>query len=137
MDRYNGDALGLFRAFRAASRLYVQPGVIASPTDTQQVSRLLRYASERKIPVVPYGGGTGVMGGAASVENCVVLNLQRMNAILSVSAEDMSVAAQPGVVLEDLASTLKHSGLLLGHDPWSRPIATVGGAISTDGMGYT
>ena len=46
-------------------------------------------------------------------------------------------ALQAGVILEDAAVALKGAGLVLGHDPWSRPIATVGGAISTDGVGYT
>ena len=46
----------------------------------------------------------------------------------------MSVGA--GAILEDVEDALVRSGLLLGHDPWSRPIATVGGAISTNGMGY-
>ncbi|MCI0438470.1 MAG: FAD-binding oxidoreductase [Chloroflexi bacterium] len=137
LERYNGDALGLYRAFRTASRLYAKPGAIVSPASAEQVSGILKFASARSIPVVPYGSGTGVMGGATPIEGCIVLSLQRMNAVLEVSKEDMSARAQPGVVLENLARKLKKSDLRLGHDPWSRPIASVGGAISTDGMGYT
>ena len=44
---------------------------------------------------------------------------------------------QPGTVLEDAHRALIEGGLRLGHDPWSRPIATIGGAISTNGVGYT
>ena len=137
LDRYSGDALGVYRAFRAAPRLDAQPAVIAWPTSTEQVSRVLKFANQHIIPVVPYGGGTGVMGAATSSEGCIVLNLQRMNAILNVSKEDMSVRLQAGVVLQDAASAMEEAGLVLGHDPWSRPIATVGGAISTNGVGYT
>ncbi len=137
LDRFAGDALGVFRAFRAAPRLDAQPVAIAWPTSIEQVSRVLKFANQHVIPVVPYGGGTGVMGAATSSEGCIVLNLQRMNAILNISKEDMTVRLQAGVVLQDAASAMEEVCLVLGHDPWSRPIATVGGAISTNGVGYT
>ncbi len=136
IERYSGDALGTFRAFRAASRLSARPAVIVWPADTQDVSRLLRFASSHQVPVVPYAAGTGVMGAAAPVEGCIVLNLQRMCSVLEVSREDRTVRAQAGAILEDVSTALEREGMLLGHDPWSRPIATVGGAISTDGVGY-
>ena len=60
-----------------------------------------------------------------------------MNAVLNVSSVDFTACFQSGVVLEDAAQSLNGASMLLGHDPWSRPIATVGGAISTDGVGYT
>ena len=137
MRRYIGDALGAFRAFGAASRLYATPSVVALPSDTRQVARILRYAQARQVPVVPYGGGTGVFGAAATIEGCIILSLERMNAVLDVSERDFTARLQPGVVLDDAARALGNAGMLLGHDPWSRPIATVGGAISTDGVGYT
>lgn len=137
IDRYAGDALGTFRAFRAASRLSASPGVVAWPTTTERVSQVLRFANRHRVPVVPYGAGTGVMGAATPSEGCIVLNLQRMNDILDVGKRDMAVRVQTGVVLEDAAEALEDADLLLGHDPWSRPIATVGGAISTNGVGYT
>ena len=77
------------------------------------------------------------MGAAATSEGCIVLNLQKMKGIIGISKEDMSMRLQAGVLLEDAAEALAETGLLLGHDPWSRPIATVGGAISTNGVGYT
>ena len=137
LDRYGGDALGVFRAFRAAPRLSFRPWVVVWPSTTKEVSKLLRFAQTHQVPVVPYGGGTGVMGAATPSEGCIVLNLQRMNSILSVSTEDMTAHVQAGVVLEDAAAALAGAGLVLGHDPWSLPIATVGGAISTNGVGYT
>lgn len=136
IERYSGDALGTFRAFRAAERLSARPVAVVWPADTQDVSRLLRFAGSQRIPVVPYAAGTGVMGAAASVEGCIVLNLTRMCSVLEVSREDRCVRAQAGAILEDVSTALEREGMLLGHDPWSRPIATVGGAISTDGVGY-
>ncbi|MCH8061181.1 MAG: FAD-binding oxidoreductase, partial [Chloroflexi bacterium] len=137
VERYTGDALGVYRAFRAASRLDAQPATVVFPQSTAHVSQLLKYASLHEVPVVPYGGGTGVMGAAAPIEECIVLSLRDLNKTLNVSETDRTATFQPGVVLEDAASALNEAGLVLGHDPWSRPVATVAGAISTNGVGYT
>ena len=137
IGRYSGDALGVYRAFGGAHRLLARPSVLTWPTDSQQVSQVLRFAQRHRVPVVPYGGGTGVMGAATSSDGCIVLNLQRMDAILDVSKEDLTVRVQAGAILEAVAAALERSDLVFGHDPWSRPIATVGGAISTNGVGYT
>ena len=137
MSRYIGDALGPYRAYAAASRLYTTPCAVVWPHDTQQVSRILRYAQRHQVPVVPYGGGSGVFGAAAAIEDGIVLSLDRMAAVLDLSAQDFTARFQSGVLLEDAARALVSANMLLGHDPWSRPIATIGGAISTDGVGYT
>lgn len=137
LSRYSGDALGVYRAFRASKRLYAEAAVVVWPESTQDVSTLLKYAQSKAVPVVPYGGGTGVMGAATPIEDGIILNLQRMNSIVNISKIDLTATFQPGVVLEDASTALGQNGLLLGHDPWSRPIATVAGAISTNGMGYT
>lgn len=137
IDRFNGDALGVFRAFNAVAKLRATAGAVVWPTMTAEVSRLLSYANRNGIPVVPYGSGTGVMGGATSVDGCIVLNLQRMNNVVSVSKEDMAGRVQAGVILENAATAFEAEEMLMGHDPWSRPIASVGGAISTNGVGYT
>ncbi len=137
MSRYVGDALGPYRAYSAASRLYAAPRAVVWPRDTQQVSRILRYAQRHQVPVVPYGGGSGVFGAASAIEDGIVLSLDRMAAVLDLSAQDFTARFQPGVVLDNAAHALGSANMLLGHDPWSRPIATIGGAISTDGVGYT
>ena len=97
---------------------------------------MVSFASERGIPVVPYGGGTGVMGAVVPVRGGIALDLRRMDRILEVSREDRTARVQPGVYLADLDSAARDHGMMLGHDPWSVPIATVGGAISTDSVGY-
>ncbi len=137
MSRYIGDALGSFRAFRAAPRLNAAPSAVVWPSSTHEISQILRYAQQRQLPVVPYGGGSGVFGAAAPIEDGIILSLNRMNAVLGLSNTDFTARFQSGVVLEDAASALHGANMLLGHDPWSRPIATVGGAISTNGVGYT
>lgn len=137
MSRYIGDALGPYRAFSAASRLFAKPCVVVWPSNTRQVSQILRYAQHSGTPVVPYGGGSGVSGAAGANRDGIVMSLDRMNGVIDTSRRDHAARFQAGIVLEDAARALHGEGMLLGHDPWSRPIATVGGAISTDGVGYT
>lgn len=135
--RYGGDALGVFRAFRSAHRLDERAGVVVWPESAECIAYTLAYAARNSVPVVPYGGGTGVMGAATAVDSAIVLNMGRMNAVVEVDAESRTGTFQPGVILENAHLDLMSRGLRLGHDPWSRPIATIGGAISTDGIGYT
>lgn len=135
-DKYSGDALGVYRAFERANLLSQNPGAIVWPSTVSHVSKILQYAQSNRVPVVPYGGGTGVMGGATAINECIVLNMKRFDAIKRISREDLTATFQACVVLEDANRAMKQYGLILGHDPWSRPIATIAGAISTNGVGY-
>ena len=76
------------------------------------------------------------MGGAVPVQGGIVLHLGKLNRVIDVNTTDRTVLAESGVILGDLEDALEPHGLMLGHDPWSVPIATVGGAISTNGVGY-
>ena len=135
--RYGRDALGEYHAFGAAALLDERARAVVWPDSIEDVSKTLEYATRRSVPVVPYGGGTGVMGAATSVDSSIVLNMQHMNRVVGVDAESRTGTFQPGVVLADAHRAFVSKGLRLGHDPWSRPIATLGGAISTNGVGYT
>ena len=135
LDRYSADALTPFRAFRAAAILEQTADVVVLSQSTQQVAEIVNLASTHRVPVVPYDGGTGVMGAALPVRGGVLVDMKRLNRVIQVNATDRTVMVEASTVLEDLARELKPHGLMPGHYPWSVPIATVGGAISTNG-GY-
>ena len=136
LSRVSGDALAAYRAFQRTGGVEVLPSALVSPTRVEEVAAVAEYASRRGIPLVPRGGGTGVMGGAVPVEGAVVVELRGLDAVHDIDREGRRVTVGAGAILEDVEDALVPRGLLLGHDPWSRPIATVGGAISTNGMGY-
>ena len=136
VGRYSQDALTPSRAFDAAPLLARRGDVLVRPKSTQEVSWVVKVAREFAAPVIPYGGGTGVMGGITPLRGGIIVDLGLMNGILEISPQDMTATAEAGVILEDLGAALAEQGLMLGHDPWSVPIATVGGAISTNGVGY-
>ncbi|MEE8465614.1 MAG: FAD-binding oxidoreductase, partial [Dehalococcoidia bacterium] len=136
LDRYSGDALSPTRAFGAENSFDRLADVVARPGSTEDVSAVLKLANEYSTPVVPFGAGTGVMGATVPTMGGIVLDLQRMNQILAINPKDMTAEVEAGVVLEDLENALFTQGLMPGHDPYSVPIATVAGTISTNGVGY-
>jgi alkyldihydroxyacetonephosphate synthase len=112
------------------------PLAVVRPCTADEVAAVLVATVGAGVPVVPYGGGTGLMGGALTVRPGIVLDLRRMDRVVEVAAEDRTARAQAGVVIADLNAALAPHGLMCGHDPWTVPIATIGGVISTNGLGY-
>lgn len=133
---YARDALRPHRGFADMTALEQQPIAVVQPGSTDEVVRLVALARQHCIPLVPYGGGSGLMGGALSVRPGIVVDLKRMDQVLEINEQALTVRVQSGVRLRPLGEKLAEHGLLLGHDPWSISIATVGGAISTNGLGY-
>ncbi len=112
-----------------------RPIAVLRPPDAAGVASALQLANEARIAVVPYGAGTGLMGGARSTEPCLVLDTSRL-ASIDVRAADRLVWAGAGAVLAEVDAELRKQALCLGHDPWTFPVASVGGPISTNGLGY-
>ena len=136
LDRYSADALTPYRAYYADAAFERLVDVVVRPADTREVAEVVAFAQQNGIPVIPYGGGTGVMGAVLPVRGGILLDMGRLNRLLSVSVASMTAEVQAGMVLEDLYAALEPHGLMPGHDPYSVPIATVAGTISTNGVGY-
>ncbi len=135
-ELHSADALNPTRAYHSPASSWTLPSVVVTPRSTDQVVQTVRLARRHRTPIIPFGGGTGVMGAAVPEQSGIVLDLKHMNAVRSLSYEDRVVFVEAGIVLKELEGALNQHGLMLGHDPWSVPIATVGGAISTNGVGY-
>ena len=112
------------------------PICVVRPRSTTDVKRIVCLANAENVPLVPFGGGSGLMGGALSIRPGVVVDTRAMNEILEINPLSRSARVQCGVVLESLAERLDLQGYMLGHDPWTVPVATIGGAISTNSVGY-
>ncbi len=136
LDRYSADALTPFRSYRAGYAFERLADLVARPGSAEEVSQIVVLAAREGVPLVPYGGGTGVMGGVLPVRGGIVVDLKRLNRIRQISPRDLTATVEPGVVLQELAEALAEQDLMLGHDPYSVPIATVAGTISTNGVGY-
>ncbi|MSQ06158.1 MAG: FAD-binding oxidoreductase [Dehalococcoidia bacterium] len=136
LDRYSADALNPARLYGRSDVFDRLAEVVVRPSSTAQVASLVTLAAQRGVPVVPYGGGTGLMGGALPVRGGMVLDLKGLEQIVAINPIDLTATAGAGVVLQDLENALAEHGLMHGHDPYSLGIATVGGTISTNGVGY-
>ena len=136
LDELSWDALSEGRIHPHHRPELHHPICVVRPQSTEEVRRVVEFANTEIVAVVPFGGGSGLMGGALSIRPCVALDLRQMNRIINVDTEAHTVRVEAGVVLESLDTTLSQSGFILGHDPWTVPVATIGGAISTDSVGY-
>jgi len=133
---YAWDALGPGRGFTGFDALEPQPLCVVRPGTTPEVAGVVRLAVQWGVPIVPFGGGSGLMGGAVAVRPSIVIDMGRMNRIAEISRVNQTVRVEAGAVLRDVDTALAPEGLMLGHDPWTVSVATVGGAISTDSLGY-
>lgn len=133
---FTRDALRPHRGFAAMTGLERLPLAVVQPGSTADVVRLVQIARQHGIPLVPFGGGSGLMGGALSIRPGIVVDMKRLNQVLNLDSQALTVQVQSGMRLRPLSEYLGQHKLLLGHDPWSISIATIGGAVSTNGLGY-
>ena len=136
LDRYSADALTPYRAYYADAAFDRLADVVVRPADTAEVSQIVALAQRTGVPVIPYGGGTGVMGGILPVRGGIILDLGRLNRVVSIDPISQTAEVEAGLILQDLYDALEPHGLMPGHDPYSVPIASVAGTISTNGVGY-
>jgi alkyldihydroxyacetonephosphate synthase len=114
---------------------FASPAAVVRPAATSEVAAVLRWARETRTPVVPFGGGSGVSGGAEAIEGAIALDMRRMNAVLSVDRDAMTVTAQAGIGGRELEEDLAGRGLTLGHFPQSIDISTLGGWVAARSAG--
>lgn len=124
-EDYSHDELG------GISRL---PEALVRVESTEEVSKIMAYACEQNIPVVVRGSGTGLVGAGVALHGGIMLEMTRMNKILELDEENLTVTVQPGVLLMELAAFAQEHNFLYPPDPGEKS-ATIGGNISTNAGG--
>ena len=119
---------------RRSDAVYRLPSCVVRPRSVDQVSSILAWAERTRTPVVPFGGGSGVVDSISS-GGAVVIELRAMNEIMDFDEKSRLVRAQAGVSGPDLRETLADWGYTLGHEPQSITISTLGGWIATRASG--
>ena len=107
--------------------------VLASSLD--EVEAVLALANEKNIPVTPRGLGTGLSGGAVPAAGGIVLSLEKMNRVLEIDAENLTVTVEPGVVTAALAEAVEAEGLFYPVDPASLESCSISGNVAHNAGG--
>jgi len=110
------------------------PEVVVKPGSTEEVAKILSLANEKRIPVTPRGGGTGLCGGCVAVSGGILLSLERMNRILEIDEENYVAVVEAGVVLADLYKAVEARGFYYPLYPGEES-ATIGGNVATNAGG--
>jgi glycolate oxidase len=112
----------------------VQPGAVALPTTTEQVSAVVRLCHNNQIPWVARGSGTGLSGGAVPVGDGVLIVLSRMRRILEVDLSNQRIVVEPGVINREISDAVGPSHFY-PPDPSSQVVCSIGGNIAENSGG--
>jgi D-lactate dehydrogenase (cytochrome) len=138
------ELLGKDKVSRSESQLFhhskdesyhtpVEPDAVVFPSSKEDIMAIMKFANENRIPVVPYGAGSGLEGQAIPINKGISISFQNMNKIISFQPEDFIVTVQPGVTRMQLNDMLNPHGLFFPVDPGAD--ATIGGMAATNASG--
>src|SRR4051794_27398114 len=117
------------------------PDAVVLPATAEQVQRVLEVAAEHRVAVVPFGGGTSVVGGLVARRDGFVgvisLDVGRLKRLLAVDAVSMTATLEPGLRGPEAEALLAERGMTLGHFPQSFEFATIGGFAATRSSGQS
>ena len=115
------------------------PDAVVAPGSSAQVASVIAACAAHGVAVIPFGGGTSVVGGVAALRGphraAISLDLARMDRVIDLDGNSLTAALEPGVFGPALEGRLYTAGLTLGHFPQSFEFSTVGGWVATRSAG--
>src|SRR2546421_12776088 len=111
------------------------PEVVVFARSTSDVSKLLKFASQKKVPVTARGAGFGYVGGCVPTKKGIALSLMRMNRIKEINFADAIAIVEPGVITGELQTAVREQKLFYPPDPASLRDCTMGGNVATNAGG--
>jgi D-lactate dehydrogenase (cytochrome) len=109
------------------------PDAVVFAESTQDVSDAIKICAQHGVPVIPFGVGSSLEGHLLAVHGGISIDVSRMNQIVAIQAEDLTVTVQPGVTRKTLNEAIKHTGLFFPIDPGAD--ASIGGMSATRASG--
>jgi glycolate oxidase len=111
------------------------PFAVVFPESTEDVQKIMQFAYQNDINVIPRGAGTGETGGCIAVEGGIVMDLSKWDEIVEIDASNMQVIVRPGVIHAKLNEQLAKFNLFFPPDPGSSQMCTVGGMVANNASG--
>ncbi len=111
------------------------PAAVLLATSTDEVAAAVRVAGRHGVGVVARGAGSGLAGGAAAVDGCLIISLERMDRIVAIDAANQTALVEPGVINRAVSEAAAADGLWYPPDPASRDYCTIGGNVATNAGG--
>lgn len=118
-----------------AGQVPCAPACVVWPGSAEETARVLLLAEQLGVPVVPFGAGSGVAGGARPNDGGIALDVKRMGAIRQIDTESLRVEVEAGIIGQRLERRLNGYGLTLGHFPSSIGCSTLGGWLAARSAG--
>ncbi len=110
------------------------PPLVLKPRNIDELKLIVRLANDEKVPLVPFGGGSSVVGGSYHDGN-VVIDLSELKRIIEFDEEDLLVSVEAGIRVSELETFLNEKGYTIDYHPQSFSMLTIGGAIAHKGTG--
>jgi FAD/FMN-containing dehydrogenase len=108
------------------------PDMVVVPKTTEEMVQISKIAYEFEIPIIPFGGGTGMGGGATAWKGGIMVETKGMNQVLEIDEKNFTVTVQAGITIWELNEVLAKRGLWLPHQPESKRSCTIGASIGCD-----
>jgi alkyldihydroxyacetonephosphate synthase len=111
------------------------PACIVTPRSTAEVAKAVRIAQQHGVPIVPFGAGSGVVGGATPPAGTVLIDMRAMSEVLELNESALWVRVQAGMMGHTYDDAMRARGYTTGHYPQSIALSTVGGWVATRAAG--
>lgn len=132
---YSKDYMPITLRWLIDGKIAALPDAVVWPESTEQVSKILILANKEKIPIVPFGAGSGVLGGAIPVKGGIVVDLKKMDHIHEIDDLSLVAKVETGINGMILERNLNREGYTMGHIPQSLYCSTLGGWIACKAAG--
>ena len=114
---------------------FEQPFAVVLPSSIEDVQKIAGFCNKHNLPMVARGAGTNHVGGCVAKKGGIIIHFSKMNKILEISKENLTVIVQPGATIGDIQSLAAENGLFYPPDPSNLKVSTIGGALALSSGG--
>jgi glycolate oxidase len=118
-----------------ATQYHATPDVVVFPLSSSEVVALVKLANKYRIPITPRGAGSGLAGGAIPIHHGIVVSMERMNRVIDLDLNNLTLTVEPGVITSEINELLAPHGLFFAGYPMSLYRSMIGGNVATNAGG--